>query len=234
MSDVKFDLKPVKKKPSRKYRKGSKYDPIIDSFMESEHELVKVEVPDTLFIDADERLISQVLTNLISNAIKYSKEFDTIEITAGMFNEEMCEFIVKDEGSGISDTNRDKMFNIGKIFSTEGTKGEKGTGLGLALAKQIIDKHKVLGRLTGHVPLQGELTPDVIYEIMGKILKDHDTANFRKPDSAELDKIISGLDIPVRKPTLCAGCPERAAFFAICTFMVSTSFPGLSIFETFR
>ncbi len=46
MSDVKFDLKPVQKKPSRKYRKGSKYDPIIDSFMKGEHELVKVEVPD--------------------------------------------------------------------------------------------------------------------------------------------------------------------------------------------
>ncbi len=44
MSDVKFDLKPVQKKPSRKYRKGSKYDPIIDSFLESEHDLVKVEV----------------------------------------------------------------------------------------------------------------------------------------------------------------------------------------------
>lgn len=46
MSDVKFDLKPVEKKPSRKYRKGSKYDPIIDSFLESEHNLVKVEVAD--------------------------------------------------------------------------------------------------------------------------------------------------------------------------------------------
>lgn len=46
MSDVEFDLKPVEKKPSRKYRKGSKYDPIIDSFLENEHELVKVEVPD--------------------------------------------------------------------------------------------------------------------------------------------------------------------------------------------
>ena len=46
MSDVKFDLKPVEKKPSRKYRKGSKYDPIIDSFLESEHDLVKVEVTD--------------------------------------------------------------------------------------------------------------------------------------------------------------------------------------------
>ena len=46
MSDVTFDLKPVTRKPSRKYRKGSKYDPIIDSFMKSEHELVKEEVPD--------------------------------------------------------------------------------------------------------------------------------------------------------------------------------------------
>jgi len=45
MSDVKFDLKPVDKKPSRKYRKGSKYDPIIDSFMKNNHDLVKVEVP---------------------------------------------------------------------------------------------------------------------------------------------------------------------------------------------
>ena len=46
MSEIKFDLKPVTKKPSRKYRKGSKYDPIIDYFLESEHDLVKVEVPE--------------------------------------------------------------------------------------------------------------------------------------------------------------------------------------------
>ena len=44
MNEVKFDLKPVTKKPSRKYRKGSKYDPILDSFLEGEHKLVKVEV----------------------------------------------------------------------------------------------------------------------------------------------------------------------------------------------
>jgi len=41
---VKFNLKPVTKKPSRKYRKGSKYDPILDSFLNGEHDLVKVEV----------------------------------------------------------------------------------------------------------------------------------------------------------------------------------------------
>ena len=44
MSEVKFILKPVSKKPSRKYRKGSKYDPILDSFLNGEYDLVKVEV----------------------------------------------------------------------------------------------------------------------------------------------------------------------------------------------
>ena len=44
MSKVSFDLSPVEKKPSRKYRKGSKYDPIIDKFLEGTNKLVVVEV----------------------------------------------------------------------------------------------------------------------------------------------------------------------------------------------
>jgi len=44
MSEVKFDLKPVDEKPHRRYRKGSKYDPIIDAFMEGEENLVEVGV----------------------------------------------------------------------------------------------------------------------------------------------------------------------------------------------
>ena len=44
MSEVRFSLSPVYEKPSRKYRKGSKYDPIIDAFLESEDKLVTVEV----------------------------------------------------------------------------------------------------------------------------------------------------------------------------------------------
>ena len=46
MSDVKFDLSPVKEKPSRRYRKGSKYDPVIDKFLEGDNELVSVEIGD--------------------------------------------------------------------------------------------------------------------------------------------------------------------------------------------
>ena len=44
MSEVKFDLKPIEKKPSRRYRKGSMYDPILDAFMEGEEDLVEVNV----------------------------------------------------------------------------------------------------------------------------------------------------------------------------------------------
>jgi len=44
MSEVTFKLKPIKKKPSRRYRKGSKYDPILDAFMEGTDSLVEVTV----------------------------------------------------------------------------------------------------------------------------------------------------------------------------------------------
>ena len=44
MSDVKFDLKPVDEKPSRRYRKGSKYDPVLDAFVEGTDNLVAVNV----------------------------------------------------------------------------------------------------------------------------------------------------------------------------------------------
>ena len=44
MSEVKFNMKPIEKKPSRRYRKGSKYDPILDAFMEGTDNLVEVTV----------------------------------------------------------------------------------------------------------------------------------------------------------------------------------------------
>ncbi len=103
---------------------------------------IKVQVKDSLFVQADERLLTQVITNLLSNAIKYSPEGKTIEISADFFNEKFVEVIVRDEGLGISESNKAKLFRIEKMFSTEGTKGEKGTGLGLSLVKEIIEKHE--------------------------------------------------------------------------------------------
>jgi CheY-like chemotaxis protein len=99
-------------------------------------------VIENLFIQADERLITQVITNLISNAVKFSPEFKSVCISAEIFNDEKIEFIIKDEGIGIADSFKEKLFKVEKMFSTEGTKGEKGTGLGLSLVKEIVEKHK--------------------------------------------------------------------------------------------
>jgi two-component system sensor histidine kinase/response regulator len=102
---------------------------------------IKVNIPGNLHISVDERLLTQVITNMLGNAIKFSHEETTVEISANIYNEKLSELIVKDEGVGISEEGKEKLFKIGKVFSTEGTKGERGTGLGLALAKQIVEKH---------------------------------------------------------------------------------------------
>ena len=101
-----------------------------------------VKIPDSFHIDADERLVTKVFMNLINNALKYSFENGTIEISGNIYNDDFIEFIVRDKGVGITETNRERIFNIAKLFSTEGTKGEKGSGLGLTLSKQIVEKHK--------------------------------------------------------------------------------------------
>lgn len=103
---------------------------------------IKVNVPDSIFIEADERLMLQVITNLVSNAIKFSDDGKTIKITAERFNNELVEFVVSDEGVGIPDTYHSRIFKFEKMFSTRGTRGEKGTGLGLSLVKEIIERHK--------------------------------------------------------------------------------------------
>jgi len=102
---------------------------------------IKVTVSDNLYVEVDERLLTQTVTNLLGNAIKFSPEETSVTITANLFNEKFSEIIIQDEGVGISDANKEKIFNAGQMFSTDGTKGEKGTGLGLALAKEIIEKH---------------------------------------------------------------------------------------------
>ncbi|MCK6614131.1 MAG: ATP-binding protein [Ignavibacteriaceae bacterium] len=102
---------------------------------------IRVDVRSDLYIEADERLITQAIVNLLNNAIKFSYEESVIEIIAGTFNESQVEFIVKDNGVGIPQDEQQKLFNLEKNFSKEGTRGEKGSGFGLAFVKEIITNH---------------------------------------------------------------------------------------------
>ena len=103
---------------------------------------IKVNVPDSIFIEADERLLLQVITNLVSNAIKFSDDGKTIKISADRFNNELVEFVITDEGVGIPENYQQRIFKFEQMFSTRGTRGEKGTGLGLSLVKEIVERHK--------------------------------------------------------------------------------------------
>lgn len=94
------------------------------------------------YIFVDKNLIDQVFNNLLSNASKYTTAGDTIIISVKPAAEiNYLEFSVKDTGQGIKQDNLEKLFSVDTKFTTEGTGGEKGSGLGLSLVKEIVAKH---------------------------------------------------------------------------------------------
>jgi indolepyruvate ferredoxin oxidoreductase alpha subunit len=77
------------------------------------------------------------------------------------------------------------------------------------------DREKTLGRLSGHVPMEGELVPEVIYELMDRVLDGLNLEPLSSRYGSKVSKLVGSLELPIRKPTLCPGCPHRASFFAI-------------------
>jgi indolepyruvate ferredoxin oxidoreductase alpha subunit len=73
---------------------------------------------------------------------------------------------------------------------------------------------KLLGRLNRTVPEEGELVPEVIYDILSKALKKARLPSL-PPRDTELQKEVAKLKLRGRRPTLCPGCGHRAAFYAI-------------------
>lgn len=89
---------------------------------------------------ADATMISTILRNLISNAIKFTNPGGEIVINVKQKASEL-EFTVSDNGVGIKKESIGKLFRIDEPISTQGTKDEKGTGLGLILCKEFVEKH---------------------------------------------------------------------------------------------
>jgi signal transduction histidine kinase/ligand-binding sensor domain-containing protein len=89
---------------------------------------------------ADREMINTVLRNLINNAVKFSGEGNSIEIKTKTENSHI-KVLIKDQGIGISEENLKKLFRIDVKFKSSGTSGEKGTGLGLILCKEFVEKN---------------------------------------------------------------------------------------------
>ena len=101
-------------------------------------------------VEFDKERLSQVLDNLISNAIKFSNPGTTIHISLERINDKVS-FHVRDQGPGIPQEDVGKIFGSFEKLDNKPTAGEKSTGLGMAIVKKIIDGHK------GQISIESEL-----------------------------------------------------------------------------
>ena len=102
---------------------------------------IKIEVAKDLEVLADENVVETVLRNLISNAIKFSYKGDTITIYTENSDDEII-VCVKDTGTGINEEIKNKLFKLDEYISELGTEKEKGTGLGLLLCRDLLEKQQ--------------------------------------------------------------------------------------------
>ncbi|MCX6332864.1 MAG: PAS domain-containing sensor histidine kinase [Bacteroidia bacterium] len=97
------------------------------------------EIRNDLFIYGDKNMIKTVLRNLLSNAVKYSHRSDKVIVCASVYDKEVI-ITVKDNGIGIPEEDIKNIFRIDAKYSVPGTENEQGTGLGLKLCKEFVEK----------------------------------------------------------------------------------------------
>ena len=85
-------------------------------------------------------MVDAVIRNLLSNAIKFTKAGGEVRVKV-MEKDDMLYISVKDDGVGMKEEIKNKLFKIDQHVTTKGTDQEKGTGLGLILSKEFVEKN---------------------------------------------------------------------------------------------
>ncbi|MBM3956624.1 MAG: HAMP domain-containing histidine kinase, partial [Gemmatimonadetes bacterium] len=113
------------------------FAPIVDAKKQS----IAVSLPDEpLWVDADPDRFAQVVSNLVSNASKYSPEGSTIELSAWP-EADRLHVRVQDHGIGVSREDQRKLFTPFFRAENKATRTETGTGLGLCITKSLVEMH---------------------------------------------------------------------------------------------
>lgn len=116
---------------------------VMDDFKSAAHfkEItITVRIQAEIEIKADRFILKTVLRNLISNAVKFTPQGGQIRISAHIDKNAVI-IEVADTGIGIEAENLPKLWDMSTEYSTKGTNNEKGTGLGLLICKELIEKH---------------------------------------------------------------------------------------------
>lgn len=101
---------------------------------------LSIDTPENCMIYADRQMISTVVRNLLNNAVKFSNPGGTVKITSTQENAHI-KISISDNGVGMNPQQINDLLNYNKNTSTNDTNGEKGSGLGLIICKELLEKN---------------------------------------------------------------------------------------------
>lgn len=114
-------------------------------------QIIDAEIEPKIEITGDKFALTSVVTNLIENAIKYSNPCETVAVK--LFSKEgRVHLQVADHGIGIADAEKNRIFDKFYRVGSEDTRNTKGTGLGLYIVKEVLDKHEATIRVKDNRP----------------------------------------------------------------------------------
>jgi signal transduction histidine kinase/Tfp pilus assembly protein PilF len=128
-------------------------DEIIDLLLlnaENKNIVLSNEIAEDSYIVADKNMLKTIIRNLMSNAIKFSVPGKNIRIHSSNENKDFI-INITDEGIGINQSDQKRLFSVSEDVSNIGNSKEKGTGLGLMLCKELVNRHG------GHIWVESEL-----------------------------------------------------------------------------
>lgn len=101
----------------------------------------RVSLPDRVVVaDMDGKMIMQVLVNLLDNAVKHTQDGGSISLDVS-YRKNRVYFVVKDDGDGIVEDMKEKIFDEFVSLSDKSTDRKRGIGLGLAICKEVVEAH---------------------------------------------------------------------------------------------
>ena len=129
------------------------YEPMMFNLIEEIHPLIKIMsgvaakkditlenyIDDNIQPMADRLMLTSVLQNLISNAIKFTPQGGLVKLSSAQENGRII-INIEDNGVGIKPENQEKLFSLDMGYTSKGTAGEKGTGFGLIIAREMVLK----------------------------------------------------------------------------------------------